>query len=247
LATLAATTVEQYNDRLVAIVRAKVTDSLAFEVNKKIVDARIVGIADLSESGGQNGLKDPGNSQCNVISGVLTYEGNVYLQADDVLRSGVRSLVHDNPESGYFGAHRTAQVVSRDLYWSAMDATVRKYITGCDVSHRIQPPRHARHGVNMPLLPPDSLWEEVTMDCVTDLPEPMGSGCTWILGVVDRLTKMAIYLPCRKDIDSPELARMCFEHVICKHSLPDNIIPDHSTQFTSPFWTRVYSHMSITH
>ena len=85
------------------------------------------------------------------------------------------------------------------------------------------------------------------MDFVTDLPESTASAYTGILDIVDRLTKMAIYLPCRKDIDSPELARMFFEHVICKHGVPDNIITDRGTQFTSRFWNRVCSHMSINH
>jgi len=85
------------------------------------------------------------------------------------------------------------------------------------------------------------------MDFVTDLPESMASAYTGILVMVDRLTKMAIYLPCRKDIDSPELARMFFEHMICKHGVPDNIITDCGTQFTSRFWNRVCSHMSINH
>jgi len=58
---------------------------------------------------------------------------------------------------------------------------------------------------------------------------------------------MAIYLPCRKDIDSPELARIFFEHVICKHGVPNNIVTNRRTQFTSRFWTRVCSHMSIDH
>jgi hypothetical protein len=56
------------------------------------------------------------------------------------------------------------------------------------------------------------------MDFVTDLPESTASGYTDILVVVDRLTKMAIYLPWRKDIDSLELARMFFEEVICKQA-----------------------------
>jgi hypothetical protein len=85
------------------------------------------------------------------------------------------------------------------------------------------------------------------MDFVTDLSESTASGFTGILVVVDRLTKMAIYLPCRKDIDSPELAWIFFEHVICKHGVPDDIITDCGTQFTSRFWTRVCSHMSIDH
>jgi hypothetical protein len=56
------------------------------------------------------------------------------------------------------------------------------------------------------------------MDFVTDLPESTASGYTDILVVVDRLTKMAIYLPWRKDVDSLELVRMFFEEVICKQA-----------------------------
>jgi hypothetical protein len=44
------------------------------------------------------------------------------------------------------------------------------------------------------------------MDLVTDLPEPTASAHSGISVLVDRLSKVAIYLPCRKDIDSPELA-----------------------------------------
>jgi hypothetical protein len=44
---------------------------------------------------------------------------------------------------------------------------------------------------------------------------------------------MAIYLLCRKDIDSPELARMFFEHVICTRGVPDNIVTDRGKEFTS--------------
>jgi hypothetical protein len=56
------------------------------------------------------------------------------------------------------------------------------------------------------------------MDFVTDLPESTASGYTDILVVVDRLTKMVIYLPSRKDVDSLDLARMFFEEFICKQS-----------------------------
>ena len=81
------------------------------------------------------------------------------------------------------------------------------------------------------------------MDFVTDLPPSLridiANPYTGILVVVDRLTKMAIYLPCRKDIDSPELARLFFEHVLCQHGLPDNIITDRGGQFYSRFWKQV--------
>jgi hypothetical protein len=85
------------------------------------------------------------------------------------------------------------------------------------------------------------------MDFVTDLLESTDSGFTVIAVIVDRLTKLAIYLPSRQDIDSPELARMFFKRVICKHGVPDNIITNRGTQFTSRFWARVCSHLSINH
>jgi len=61
------------------------------------------------------------------------------------------------------------------------------------------------------------------MKFVTDLAESTASGYSGILVIVDRLNKMAIYLPCRKGIDSPEPAQMFFEHVISKRGLLDNI------------------------
>jgi len=64
------------------------------------------------------------------------------------------------------------------------------------------------------------------MDFVTELHESTASGYTGIFLIVDLQIKMAIYLPCRKDIDSPELARMFFEHVLCKQGVPDNIVTD---------------------
>jgi len=128
-----------------------------------------------------------------------------------------------------------------------MDATVGKYIARCELCHRIKAPWHAHHGTNMPLPPPSRPWEGVTMDFVTDLPESTASGYPGILVIVDRLTKMAIYLPCRKDIDSPELARIFFEHVICKCGVPDTIVTDRGKEFTSRFWKWVCSHLSINH
>ena len=74
------------------------------------------------------------------------------------------------------------------------------------------------------------------MDFVMDLPESTASGYPGILVIVDGLTKMAIYLPCREDIDSPELAQIFFEHVICKCGVPDNIVTDCGKEFTSRFW-----------
>jgi len=65
------------------------------------------------------------------------------------------------------------------------------------------------------------------------------TGNTRILGIVDGFTNIVTYLPCRKYIDSPELPGRFFKHVICQHSIPDNVTTDHSKQFTWCIWNRV--------
>jgi len=204
----------------------------------------MVGYPYLTENGRVEGAADS-HRNWKVVAGALTYKGRIYVP--EPLCSKVICLFHDNPESAHFGPLWTAELVSRDFYWPAMDATVRKYVARCEVCDWIKAPRHERHGTNIPLPPPHWPWEEVSMDFATDRPESMASAYKGIFVIADRLNMMAIYLPCRKDIDSPELAGMFFEQVISKHSIPDNIIAERGTQFTSRFWNRVCSHMSINH
>jgi hypothetical protein len=66
-----------------------------------------------------------------------------------------------------------------------MDSHVRKYVSGCEVCHRIKAPRQARHGINMPSEILSRPWEGVTMDFVTELPDSTASGYTGILVIVD--------------------------------------------------------------
>jgi len=67
LATLTTNTVEPYNDLLPTIKAAQTTDSLGVDIHEKIVDIPILGTRDLSESGGQDGPPDPGDSQWSAI------------------------------------------------------------------------------------------------------------------------------------------------------------------------------------
>jgi hypothetical protein len=234
---LSTVSVEPYDDLMPAIIAAQASDPLAVDVPAKLFARRMIDATDTAQE----------ESKWKVVAGVLTYEGRIYVPANDSLRGKVICLFHDNPESGHFGALKTTEPVSRDFSCPVIDTRVRKYVSGCEVCHRIKAPRHARYGINMPLETPSHPWEGVRMDFVTDFPESTASGYTGILVIMDRLTKMAIYLPWRNAIDSPELARLFFEHVICKRGVPDNIVTDRGTHFTSRFWTRVCSHLSTDH
>jgi len=132
LATLATNTVEPYDDLLHEIKTAQAIDALAADLMRRIVSTPIADIPDLQRI---DELEEDSSNEWKVTTGVLTYEGRIYVPKDDLLRNKVISLFHNNPESGNFGALKTAELVSREFYWPAMDATVQKYIAGCELCH----------------------------------------------------------------------------------------------------------------
>lgn len=173
------------------------------------------------------------------------------LNSSKELQATIISLFHNNPECGHFGILKTVELLSRYFYWLGLEQSVRAYLLSCELCHGIKAHRHARHGLLMPISAPKKPWERLTMDFVTNFPPSRRIDAinlySGILVVAHRLATMAIYPQCRKDIDSPELGRLFFEHVICRHRLPDNLITDRGRQFYSRFWKQVCSHLSIDH
>jgi hypothetical protein len=51
----------------------------------------------------------------------------VYVPNSQGLQAKVTALHHDTPESGHFGALKTAELISRNFYWPALPTYVRQY------------------------------------------------------------------------------------------------------------------------
>jgi hypothetical protein len=122
LPTLATTTIAPFNNLLPAIKPAQDTNPLGADMKSKI------GYPDLSTTGGQDqSTEKDADKQWNIILGALTFEGKIYMA--EALCNQVIWLFQDNPKSGHFGSHQTAELVSRDFYWVRLDTTVQKYVT----------------------------------------------------------------------------------------------------------------------
>ena len=78
------------------------------------------------------------------------------------------------------------------------------------------------------------------MDFVTGLPlsaDWKGDSYNSILVIVDRLTKIVHYEPVKVTIDAPGLAEVIIDVVVRHHGLPDSIVTDRGSLFTSKFWS----------
>jgi hypothetical protein len=76
------------------------------------------------------------------------------------------------------------------------------------------------------------------MDFITDLPSSKAFDSIFV--VVDRLTKMAHFMPCNKTVTGEETARLFMDNIYKYHGLLDDIISNCGSQFTSKFWQLLF-------
>jgi hypothetical protein len=95
--------------------------------------------------------------------------------------------------------------------------------------------RHRPYGEAQALHMPDRPWQEITMDFITDLPPVKKNGVEVdaILVIVDRYSKMNVYVPTTKRCDSVELAIILRDYVVRHYGMPEGILTDRGSVFTS--------------
>jgi hypothetical protein len=70
------------------------------------------------------------------------------------------------------------------------------------------------------------------MDFIVGLPRTQrGFDSIWV--IVDRLTKVAHFIPVRTTYSSAKLVELYLERIVSLHGVPKKIVSDRGTQFTS--------------
>jgi len=111
-----------------------------------------------------------------------------------------------------------------------------EYIKGCATCQMTK----TNTNLNKPSLNPITAkpnalpFQTIAMDFIVKLPE--SNRFNMILTITDHdYTKAAIFLPCRETIDSEEVAQLYATHVFLHYGIPQKIILDRDTRFTSNF------------
>ncbi len=155
---------------------------------------------------------------------------------------------HDDPLAGHFGIEKTRELIARKYYWPTLRRDVEAYVTGCDVCLTSKSVKHKPYG-NLQSLPVlTHRWKDLSIYFVTSLPVSTNwKGETYdsILVIVKRLTKIVHYEPIKVTIDAPALAEVIIEPVVRHHSLPDLIVSDRGSVFTSKFWSSLCYFLGI--
>jgi hypothetical protein len=81
------------------------------------------------------------------------------------------------------------------------------------------------------------------MDFISGLPPSGEEAFDCILVVVDRLSKMAHFIPCHKTLTAVQCADLFIQHIFKHHGVPTSIVSDRDKLFTSDFWSILFSRL----
>jgi len=98
------------------------------------------------------------------------------------------------------------------FWWTKMKKEIAAFVARCDNCCRVKAV-HMKVGLLQSLPIPGWKWEEVSMDFISRLPTSVkGYDSMWV--IVDRLTKVAHFIPVRTDFRPHQYAELYFEHIV---------------------------------
>ncbi len=159
------------------------------------------------------------------------------------LRPRIMQWVHASISSGHPGISRTLHLLQNSFWWPSMSRDVTTYVKSCQVCAQSKTPKELPSGLLQPLPIPQRPWSHLSIDFVTDLPH--SDGFTTILVIIDRFSKSCRLIPLKKLPTAMETALALFHQVFRVYGLPEDIVSDRGTQFTSQVWRAFCKHLDI--
>ena len=142
--------------------------------------------------------------------------------------------MHAAPYSGHLGTGNTERNIASHYWWPNMQKDIIQYVKVCPICQRNRKPTHKTYGELQSLPVPRDTWISLSMDFVTGLPTT-SRGNNSIMVVVDRMSKMVHLLATTQTVTAAQVAQLYQDRIFSLHGLPDDIVSDRDSKFTSAF------------
>ena len=166
----------------------------------------------------------------------------------DAIRIKLISQHNNDPLVEHFGINKTRKLINRKYYWPSLRKNVEAYIKGYNVCLGLKTIRHKPYDYLKFLSILTHSWKNLSIDFVTRLPisnDWKEENYDSILVIIDWLIKMVHYEQVKVIIIAPELAEVILDMVVWHYNLPDSIVIDQDSLFTSKFWSSLCYFLGI--
>jgi hypothetical protein len=166
--------------------------------------------------------------------GTFWYKGRICVPDVKDLRKLILSEAHDTAYSIHPGSTKMYYDLKERFSWYGMKHSIAEYVAIRDTCQHVKAEHQRLAGLLQPLKIPEWKWEVITMDFIVGLPcTQKGYNSIWV--VVDRLTKVAHFIPVNTTYSGARLAELYISRIVCLHGIPKKIISNRGSQFTSRF------------
>jgi hypothetical protein len=129
--------------------------------------------------------------------------------------------------------------LKQQYWWTNMKIEIARYVARCDTCRRVKA-IHMKAAGPLQYLPiPTWKWEDIIMDFIVGLPRTAkGFDSIWV--IIDRLTKIAHFLPVKVKYPVIAYAELYIARILSLHGIPKTIVSDRGPQFVSKFWKELH-------
>ncbi|MBW0487615.1 hypothetical protein O181_027330 [Austropuccinia psidii MF-1] len=124
-----------------------------------------------------------------------------------------------------------------------MTQFIKDYVSSCQQCSRNKNIHNKKFGFLKPLPIPNGPWIRLSMDFITQL--PLSNSFDSILVIVERFSKMVVFIQTISSITSLDLAYLIIKNIFSKNGLPSSIFRDRGSLFVSSLWTNLCQQLRI--
>ena len=123
-------------------------------------------------------------SECSVDAAHrLRWRGRIWIPVFEPLRTRLIQSIHDSPLSGHPSRESTRELLAREYTWLGMTQDVRRFVRNCNTCCKSKIWREQKHGLLKPLLIPERIWNELSVDFIIGLAPSKDCQVSWLLQI----------------------------------------------------------------
>ncbi|KAF7770793.1 hypothetical protein Agabi119p4_6767 [Agaricus bisporus var. burnettii] len=139
---------------------------------------------------------------------------------------------------GHYGEQRTSEYIRRWYWWPALVKDCKAFCKSCQTCATSKTsttkPSGELHSLPIPVRP----WQSIGMDFVGPFPEAKGHNYLWV--VLCRMTSMVHLIPVHTTMSATDLSWIYVRDIVRLHGLPESIVSDRDSKFTSKWWKELH-------
>lgn len=156
-------------------------------------------------------------------------------------------LIRVAHEPGHFGYDKTLSKLKEKFFWPGMAVETKQFCKSCL-------PCKISKSTNVNSVPPmgsqkqncDQPWQFLTLDYLGPFPPSGKAQSTCLLVVTDVFTKFVLIQPF-KQATSSSLVKFIEQSIFLLFGVPQTILTDNGSQFTSKIFKNLLEHYGVTH